>query len=149
MAVPTGVSVERWRRRLLLIVLFGAAGLAAELVLLDHHEDWRQWIPLVFLGGGTIAGGWLAIHPSRAAVRAFRTLSAACVPAGVLGVWFHFASNVEFERELHPHSGGLELVRESLGGAMPTLAPGAMVALGLLGMLAASGHPAASRSVDR
>lgn len=135
--------IEGWRPYLLYIVLFGAVGLLAELYLLDHYEDWRQWIPLALLVAGTIAGVWLALRPSRTAVRTFRILLAAYVPAGLLGVYFHFQSNVEFEQELHPKSGGLELVTESLGGAMPTLAPGAMIMLGLLGILIALQHPAA------
>ena len=134
---------ESWRRYLLYILLFGAVGLVAELYLLSHYEDRKQWIPLVLLGAGTVAGLWLAVRPSRGAVRVFRVLFAACVPAGLLGIYFHFQSNVEFERELHPNSSGFELVTESLGGAMPTLAPGAMILLGMLGILVALRHPAA------
>ena len=127
--------MEAWRRYLLYILLFGAVGLVAELYLLSHYEDRKQWIPLVVLGAGTAAGVWLAVRPSELAVRVFRVLFAACVPAGLLGVYFHYRSNIEFELELHPNSSGLELVTESLGGAMPTLAPGAMILLGMLGML--------------
>ena len=135
--------IERWRRYLLYILLFGAAGLLAELYLLSHYEDRKQWIPLVLLAAGTVAGLWLAARPSEVAVRVFRVLFAACVPGGLLGVYFHFRSNVEFERELHPNSSGFELVTQSLGGAMPTLAPGAMILLGMLGILIALQHPAA------
>lgn len=135
--------IETWRRYLLYVLLFGAVGLLAELYLLDHYEDWKQWVPLVLLVSGALAGIWLAVRPSWRAVRVFRVLFAACVPAGVLGVYFHFQSNVEFERELHPNSSGFELVTESLGGAMPTLAPGAMIMLGMLGILIALRHPAA------
>ena len=137
------MNVESWRRYLLYILLFGAVGLLAELYLLDHDEEFRQWIPLVLLAGGAMAGSWLAARPGVAAVRTFRALAAAWIPAGLLGVYFHFQSNVEFELELHPDSGGLELFLESLGGAMPSLAPGAMISLGLLGILVCRQHPAA------
>ena len=140
------MNIESWRRYLLYISLFGAVGLLAELYLLDHYDGWKQWIPLVLLATGATSGLWLATRPSVAAVRTFRILLAAYVPAGLLGVYFHFQSNVEFERELHPTSNGLELVIESLGGAMPTLAPGAMILLGMLGMLVALQHPAAGGS---
>ncbi len=135
--------IENWRRYALYILLVGAVGLGAELYLLGHYEDRKQWIPVVLLAVGTLLGGWLAARPSAVAVRAFRVLFAAFLPAGLLGVYFHFQSNVEFERELHPNSSGLELVAESLGGAMPTLAPGAMILLGMLGILVALQHPAA------
>lgn len=138
--------IESWRRYLLYILLFGAVGLLAELYLLDHYVDWRQWIPVALLAAGATAGPWLAVRPSVAAVRTFRILLAAYVPAGLLGTYFHYRSNVEFERELHPNSSGIELVTESLGGAMPTLAPGAMISLGLLGILVCHQHPAAGGS---
>ncbi len=137
------MNIESWRRYLLYISLFGAVGLLAELYLLDHYDGWKQWIPLVLLATGTTSGLWLATRPSVAAVRTFRILLAAYVPAGLLGVYFHFRSNVEFELELHPNSSGLELFMESLGGAMPSLAPGAMISLGLLGILVCLQHPAA------
>lgn len=137
--------IETWRRYLLYILLFGAVGLGAELYLLGHYEDRKQWIPIVLLSTGTIAGLWLTVRPSQVALRVFRVLVAAFLPAGLLGVYFHFQSNVEFEQELHPNSSGLELVSDSLGGAMPTLAPGAMILLGLLGILVALQHPPAGR----
>ncbi len=137
------MTIETWRRYLLYILLFGAVGLLAELYLLDHYDDWKQWVPLVLLVSGTLAGVWLRVGPSRAAVRAFRVLFVAYVPAGLLGVYFHFRSNVEFELELHPNFSGLELATESLSGAMPALAPGAMILLGMLGILVALQHPAA------
>ncbi len=137
------MNIESWRRYLLYISLFGAVGLLAELYLLDHYDGWKQWIPLVLLATGATSGLWLATRPSVAAVRTFRVLLAAYLPAGLLGVYFHFQSNVEFELEVHPDSSGFELVKESLGGAMPTLAPGAMILLGMLGTLIALQHPAA------
>ena len=137
------MNIESWRRYLLYISLFGAVGLLAELYLLDHYDGWTQWIPLVLLATGATSGLWLATRPSVAAVRTFRILLAAYVPAGLLGIYFHFRSNVEFELELHPNSSGLELFTESLGGAMPALAPGAMILLGMLGILVALQQPAA------
>ncbi len=135
--------IEAWRRYLLYILLFGAVGLGAELYLLGHYEDRKQWIPLALLGGGMLAGTWLAVRPSRLAARVFRVIVAAYLPAGLLGIYFHFRSNVEFELELHPNFSGLELATESLSGAMPALAPGAMILLGMLGILVALQHPAA------
>ena len=57
------------------------------------------------------------------------------IVSGGLGVWFHLKANFEFEMELHPSLEGWELLKESLSGAIPALAPGSMVALGLVGHL--------------
>jgi hypothetical protein len=59
-----------------------------------------------------------------------------------LGIYFHLKANVEFELELHPSMAGLELIVETLKGAMPALAPGAMAQLGLIGLLVCYRHPA-------
>ena len=64
------------------------------------------------------------------------------VGSGALGMYFHLKANVEFELELHPTVRGMELVIESLTGAMPALAPGTMTQLGLLGLLITFRHPA-------
>lgn len=46
------------RKFLLAIVLLGMAGTMAELILLNHIEDVRQWVPLVLLAAALIAIIW-------------------------------------------------------------------------------------------
>ena len=57
-------------------------------------------------------------------------------------MYLHLKSNVEFERELNPAVGGFDLAVDVLMGAMPALAPGHMIQLGLLGFLVMLRHPA-------
>ena len=52
-----------------------------------------------------------------------------------LGIFFHLKGNVEFELEMYPNMGGLKLIWESLKGATPALAPGTMLACGMIGLL--------------
>lgn len=137
--------VPQLRRLVLAIVLFGISGLAAELLFIEHFESWQQWIPFVALGLGFAVGGVLAVRPSGAAVRLFQALMAAFVVTGLAGLYLHYMGNVEFERERNPALGGVALVWESLRGATPALAPGAMIQLGLLGLVFAFRHPALPR----
>ena len=69
------------------------------------------------------------------------------VGSGVLGVGLHYRGNHEFEREMYPTMAGMELVRNTLTGATPVLAPGSMALLGLVGLAAvhrlSSGHQGA------
>ncbi len=133
-------------------MLAGTAGIAAELGLLGHYEDAAQWIPLVVLGTGAGSCIWVALRPSRPSVRALQAVMAACALAGLLGVYFHLRANFEFEMEMMLETlparaedasfASLGLLAESLRGALPALAPAAMVQLGLLGMLAGWRHPA-------
>lgn len=60
---------------------------------------------------------------------------------GVVGVSLHFRSNAEFELLMHPSMDGWELVRASLAGRTPALAPAILVQLGLLGLTYTYRHP--------
>lgn len=122
--------------------LVGAAGTAAELVLLEHMEDAWQWVPVVLLALGLVMGGVLVVHRRRLALMAFRVLASLFVIAGGLGVYQHYRGNAEFELEMYPSRHGVELFRESLKGATPALAPGALAQLGLVGLLFTFRHPA-------
>ena len=123
------------------VFVLGVVGTGTELVLLGHVEDSRQWIPLALVGLGLVLVGIHAAFPRAWGVRALRALMVAYVVSGAVGIYFHIRSNVEFELEMYPSMRGWELVRESLTGALPALAPGTMVYLGLLGWAATFRHP--------
>lgn len=130
-------------RHLVLIVLtFGIVGVGFELVLLDHMEDNWQWAPIVLLAAGLPVSIWLIFSPGIAIIRTYRVLMGLFILSGFVGQWLHYQGNVEFELEMYPSRGGLELVWEALGGAYPALAPGTMTLLGLLGLVACFRHPA-------
>jgi hypothetical protein len=138
---------EAWRRLALYLLLISTAGMATELVLLEHYADLPQWAPLVLLAVGLLVAGALAAGATRARVRALRVVAGLQVVAALIGIYLHLRSNVEFELELRPGTGGWPLVIETLRGAIPALAPGAMAQLGLLGLLVCFRHPL-DRGID-
>lgn len=123
------------RRVILIILLVGMVGILIELLLLEHFDDVLQLVPVVLLGAGLISLIWHARSPHRTSTRAVRTIMVLFLASGVLGVVLHYRGNVEFERERRPQAGAWALFREAMMGATPALAPGAMVQLGLLGLL--------------
>ena len=133
------------RRLLLGLVVLGAIGLEAELLLLEHYESAWQFTPLVLLGVVPVAAALVWRQPSPATVRFFQAVMALCVAAGLLGVFLHYDGNVEFELEREPLLRGLALFWEAVRGATPALAPGAMAQLGLLGLVYTYRHPALRR----
>ena len=133
------------RRGLLLIFVIGTAGLGTELLLLEHFEEWRQQVPLVLLALGLILLAVWLFYRGAIILRLFRWTMLAFVLGGIVGLWFHLSSNMEFELEMYPTLSGLELLSKALGGAMPALAPGALVQLGLIGFLYTYQHPALNR----
>ena len=57
------------------------------------------------------------------------------VAAGLAGVYYHFAANVEFQRETDPALRGSALLWKALHAKVPpALAPGVMVQFGLVGL---------------
>ena len=110
-------------------------GILIELLLLEHFEDALQIVPLGLLGLGVISLVWHARSPHRTSTRVVRAIMVLFLVSGVLGVFLHYRGNVEFERERRPQAGGWTLFREAMMGATPALAPGAMIQLGLLGLL--------------
>lgn len=137
------------RRVLLALTLLTAAGLLAELLLLEHFESWTQWIPLTLLVAAIVAAGAMLVRPGRRTVRVFQGLMTLCVLAGALGVYLHYSGNVEFERERDGALRGLHLLWQAIRGATPTLAPGALAQLGLLGLVCTYHHPALRRSTTQ
>lgn len=132
------------RRAVLAVLLFGSLGTLAELFLIGHYEDAWQVAPLGLLAVVILVTGAYLKRPSEPLRRAVAGVMWVCIVCGLAGNWLHYKGNVEFEREMYPDRAGLELVRESLSGATPVLAPGTMTVIGLFGLVAAW-RPAARR----
>ena len=78
----------------------------------------------------------LALRPSRGLAAAVRVLMVLFMAGGALGTWFHYESNAEFVAELSPGLSGFAFFSEAITRPTPPpLAPGAMIMLGLLGLV--------------
>jgi hypothetical protein len=140
-------TLRALRRLLLATLLFGAAGLSIELLLLEHVDGWQQIAPVALLGASLPLGGWLALRPSAAAVRSLQVLMGLFIVSGAFGSVLHYEGNVEFELEMYPSMAGMELFAKTMTGATPVLAPGTMILLGLVGLAAAHRHPRTHRAI--
>lgn len=123
------------------VFVFGATGVGVELMLLEHFEEYWQWVPLLLIGVSVPQAVWLWIRQPRALLQSFRLTMVLFVIGSAIGLAQHVRANVEFELEMYPSRGGFELVWESLKGATPSLAPGTMALLGLLGLTYTFRHP--------
>ena len=123
------------RRVLAVILALAMAGILVELLLIEHFEDTWQLVPLLLLGLGLVALAWHTVAPTRPSVRAFGILMSLFIVAGFIGFYLHYAGNVEFELEQNPNAARWVLFREAMMGATPALAPGAMIQIGLIGLL--------------
>lgn len=114
----------------LIIFLFLHIGLILELVLIGHYESFWQFFPIISLGLGLVSVA--ANSTSLLLVKSIYLLS---IVSGVLGVILHLKNNMEFELEMYPGLETTELLVKSFTGALPALAPGTLIPMGLLGFL--------------
>ncbi len=136
--------MKRIRSLLLMLFLLGALGAGSELLLLGHYEELWQLAPLLLIGLSLTLLAIRIFTKDARILRAFQLCMVLFVVSGAVGVWLHYQSNLEFELEMNPAAAGWGLTWESLTGAMPALAPGTMVHLGLVGLLYVWKHPAFS-----
>ncbi len=122
-------------RLLTLTLVFMAMGTVTELALIGHYEDAWQLVPILLISASLLTFVVLKWSASNAIHKLFKGLMIGCVISGVIGIWFHFKANMEFEKELHPSASGIDLLIESLSGALPTLAPGSMMVFGAIGFI--------------
>ena len=117
------------------LLVLGMAGLLTELALLAHYEDAAQWIPIALLAAGLIV---LSVERSLArgwTLLVFELTMVLVIAAGALGIYFHFQGSREFQLEMDPHMRGTTLIWHVLRAkSPPTLSPGSMVQLGVLGL---------------
>jgi hypothetical protein len=129
------VPLATIRRALFWMFIAGALGIAAELVLSRHYEDFWQWVPLGLLAASlplALACRGSGLRP----IQAFRVLMVLFAASGIIGTLQHYGAKQEFVLERLPDMRGLALLQETLKGINPPLlAPGAMLLLAAIGLV--------------
>lgn len=129
------------RTGLLLMLLMGVVGTQIELLLLKHTDGIWQLTPLLLNGATLMALAWYGMARSGKALRAVQLVMGLCLISGGVGVIQHYRANVGYAQESDPSLGGTDLYKEAVMGSTPTLAPGTMVQLGLIGLAFVFRHP--------
>ena len=121
----------------------------ADLLLLGHHEDWNQQIPLALNALAIASIAWQLAFRTHASVRAFQAIMLAFVLAALVGSYLHYRGNLDFQLEIDASQTRWELFGKVMRAkAPPALAPGAMAQIGLIGLIYAHRHPALARDSD-
>lgn len=131
----TGI-LSRLRGAILLVLVLGLLGTLAELVLLEHYEQPAQLVPTVLIAVAMLVLVWHWISDDLASLWALLVVMTLFVLSAFAGFLAHFVGSAEFQLEIDPQIGLLELVEKVLRSkAPPLLAPGMMLQLGLLGLI--------------
>ena len=143
-ATQNAADTLRAVRRLVLgLFAIGIVGAAADLLLTGHFEDAWQIAPLALFALSALVVAWHLASGGRGSLRTHQAVMWLFIVSGFIGTFLHYQANIEFEMEMYPGLAGFELFWKAIQGASPpSLAPGAMIALGLLGLLYAYRHPA-------
>jgi hypothetical protein len=136
-------TLETLRRWLLGLFLMIALGLVGELLLTKHTADFWQLVPLIAIALSLLPLAALAVWRHVAALRIFQGVMIGFLASGGIGIFLHYRAKTAFALERDPSLLGIALLKEALeGSSPPILAPGAMIALGLLGLAWTYRHPA-------
>jgi hypothetical protein len=139
--------LRRLRQFLLALLAAGLVGTAVDLLFLDHVEDTLQLVPLVAIGLSLGAVGWRAASGGAAGVRVLQVAMVLLTATAAIGIVLHFRGNMEFQLDMDPSLGGFDLLMTVLRAkSPPTLAPGNLALLGLVGLTSTYRHPATFRS---
>jgi hypothetical protein len=134
-------SAHALRRLLGVVLALAMFGVGAELVLIEHDEDWQQLVPLVALGVALLAYLWDARARRGASLTVFRVAMLCLMATAIAGLYLHYESNEEFQREMDPSLDGWQLMLATLRcSSPPSLAPATFGLLGAIGWLATYGR---------
>jgi hypothetical protein len=124
--------------------------MGAELILLQHTGSVWELIPLVLIGLVLVVLAWHVITKHPTSVRAVQTIMGLFLIAGVAGIALHYQSSMEFKLETNPALSGWPLFWAVMTAKTPpALAPGAMIQLGLLGLVYTYCHPFIDNQIEK
>jgi hypothetical protein len=127
-------------------------GTIGELLAAKHYDSIIQLVPFALCGLGLLALVALRLRPTRPVVLAIRALMLVIASGSLLGVYEHIATNLDFVHEVRRHADTMTVVKETLQGRDPILAPGVLAvgaAVTLAATYATSIIAAATRPVRR
>ena len=138
-----GARESGWLRRIVAgLVAFGLLAIAAELVLIEHVENLSQLAPVIVLPVAAVLLAPVALGVVPWNVVALRGALAVVVLAGIAGVGLHVYESWQFQAEVDPSQRAVARAWAAVRAqSPPSLAPGQIALLGLLGLAAASGSP--------
>jgi hypothetical protein len=132
---------------LLLVLLLGMIGSLVDLLLLAHYEDTAQLIPIGLLASAILIAILHGIRPTGGNVRALQGVMLSIVVAGFAGIGFHFNGAAAFQLDIDPSQAWWDVAKKvARAQSPPVLAPGAMLQLGLIGLVYTFRHPAVAKN---
>jgi hypothetical protein len=119
-------TLDRLARFLLLLAAVLFVGTIAELIAAKHYDSAMQLVPFALCGLGLLSLLALRMRPTRQVLLATRALMVVIGSGSLLGVYEHVMGNLDFVHEVRRHADTMTIIKETLQGADPILAPGVL-----------------------
>lgn len=139
--MSSDVTLARLRQFLLIISAGVFIMTVTELLFLSHWTETIQILPFVLSGLGLVTLAFAYFRPSRGTLTVMRLSMIVIALCSFIGFYEHMANNLAFRIEIQPNATTWELIRATLEGANPVLAPGILLLGAVIGMAAMYQHP--------
>jgi hypothetical protein len=141
-------TVAAIRKFLLATVIIALIGTEVELLLLAHVTPLLQLLPVFLIAVALVSLIWYAVARNGDSLRLFQGTMVACIASGLIGVVVHLAFSAAAETKKDPSLSGMKLIRITLTGQAPPLAPAVMIQIGLVGLAYTFRHPLLSKPAE-
>ena len=129
-------------RQFLLIISAGVFVMTVtELFFLSHWSETIQFLPFALSGLGLITLALVYFRPSRGTLNSMRWSMIVIGACSFIGFYEHMVNNYGFWLEVKPNSTTWELIKATLEGANPVLAPGILLLGAVIALAAIYKHP--------
>jgi len=129
-------------RQFLLIIAAGVFVMTVtELTFLSHWKQTIQFLPFALSGWGLIMLALAYFRPSRGVMTSMRWSMFVIATCSLIGFYEHMSNNYSFWLEVKPTTTTWALIKATLGGANPVLAPGILMLGAVIALMAVYKHP--------
>ena len=139
------MTLERLRKFLLIISAAVFIMTVTELTFLSHWSESIQFLPFGLSALGLITLAVVYFRPRRATITAMQWSMIVITACSLIGFYEHMLNNFAFRLEIAANSTTWELIRATLEGANPVLAPGILTLGAVIGLAAIYKHPKLER----
>jgi hypothetical protein len=138
-------------------ILFATAalmfvGTIAELIAAEHTGGPVQLLPFALCGIALLSVGLVWRKPGRRSILIVRSVMGVMIAGSLFGIGQHIWNDFRLAQEFQPGASAAMLIRESLTGGVPILAPGILAAGAIVAIAATYGMsepPAIAQSARR
>jgi len=129
-------------RQFLLIISAGVFVMTVtELFFLSHWSERIQYLPFALSGLGLITLALAYFRPGYGTLNGLRWSMFVIGACSFIGFYEHMKNNYGFWLDIKPNSTAWDLIKATLEGANPVLAPGILLLGAVIGLLAIYKHP--------